>query len=317
MAQGVGAIAQLLAGRRAAREARDAEQSRQNQNDTAAQDNNIAEAEAAADAQRQKGIAEAEAAASAADAQRQKVNTNAADLLNQTSDVMTSMNGPIGYSTDPNATVAVTSLLETPSPSSTDTMGSLLSDNRGASSATESVASLLATPDRSVNPPVGNPSLQLPSGLATVAALDQAEKDQAISLGPDWQNGIDGLKDRAVDTVKDKLMDKAFEKMGEVDLLEKGINVSLKAAPDFTLGSAVKDKLIDIASDKAADAISDAKDNLACSGNHTAVDHWGCMVFMTPLNLGRGLYAEEKMLVDRFGKLLDAANAAMDPAVGP
>jgi hypothetical protein len=307
IAQSIGTIQQLIQARNAARDARHAnEQMQQDSSDNDSQDNSVAEAQAAA---------------AAAQAQRQKINSDAASVLAQANSLSASLNTSYGQSAAPNATSTISSLLDT-SPTSSDSASAVtaLLDSTGAQmGASVNPSTSMTTPDNQSNQAL----LQVPQGIPAIASIDGEENTQAESLGPDWHSGIEKLRDKATDWANDKVQDTAIEAMGEVDPLEKGINDSLRSqigvpetVPNVTLGSMIKDGAINAASDKAADAISDSKDHLACSGATSAVDHWGCMVLLTPSNTLRGYWAEGKLLVDRFGKLMDATNAGLTSTAG-
>jgi hypothetical protein len=150
--------------------------------------------------------------------------------------------------------------------------------------------------------------------------MDSEEEQQAQLIGPDWADGLQNIQDRAK-VLLPAPMDLAAKaaNLDADDVLSKGstdvINSVIPKSneAEATLGSAAQDVGVEFAGDKVADTLTDEKDKLACSGAGSEVESTGCMVLMTPSNLIRGAYGYGKLLVERYGKMMDAVNAEFFP----
>jgi hypothetical protein len=194
---------------------------------------------------------------------------------------------------------------------------------RLASAGLQPALSLDDLPGPSVDPPMAG-ALATSSPLAVIT---QAEEQEAATLDTifrdsfhDLVDNVDPLVDFTKNYVKDKPQDTLAEALGAADPLEKGISASLDAIlpeAETSIGSALRDTGLDFATSLAADAITNAKDELVCRNSDSAVNHWGCMVLMSSTNLTRGPYNNGKLLVERFRKLMEATQSVMQGTDAP
>jgi hypothetical protein len=162
-------------------------------------------------------------------------------------------------------------------------------------------------------------SVQLPA-LPSIQTLDDREAAEADAVGLDWSQGLTNLKDKALTQIgaaTNPLDPNSALHLDEDDSLQRGTQAAIQSAlpasntAEATLGSVVQERAVAIASDKVADTLTEKKDELACSGQDTQVEHDGCMVFMSPTNIARGLYTYGTTLVGRFGTMMNNVNADM------
>jgi len=275
-------------------------------------------------------------AAELAAAKQQQLNTDAANLLQQSDSLLASINGPTPNSTaPPNAAPNLDTLFDSGQPSitSTSAITALLGDSSQTGDAngdsTSTIAGLLSQPAGTGTSPGDNTSdpVQLPRDPATasLAAIDTEEGLEAQSMGPDWVSGLETLKDDALNGLKALVPSPAGQVLSALEKDDPLITDPLKqeitsvirdvlpgaGGSDVTYGSIVRDRFISAGSDKVADTLSDMKDNIACSGAdlQSKSAHSACMVLMAPTNLFRGLYSYGKLLVNRAGQMIDSINS--------
>ena len=156
--------------------------------------------------------------------------------------------------------------------------------------------------------------------VPSIQTLDDEEAAEANAVGPDWASGLANLKDQALNDIGsaiNPLDPNSTLHLDRDDYLQQGTQATIQSVlpesngTDATLGSVVQDKVVGIASDKVADALTDKKDQLSCSGENSQIEQDGCMVFMSPTNIARGLYNYGTILVKRFGTMMTDVNTEM------
>jgi hypothetical protein len=280
--------------------------------DAASADSSGSDADADTASQAQDEANEAALVAAQAAARQQQLNDQAAQILTASNSLIASndvgsaaipsSSGAInllldsGFST-PDSTTAINALLDSPAPAS----------GTGPLNPTAAINALL-TPDQPVSNAPTIPSLQ---------KLDDVETAEAGAVGPDWANGLANIKDQALQQLGSAINSSdpsSLLPLDGDDYLKKGAETAIQSVvpspngEEATLGSVVQDKLVDIASDKVADTLTDEKDQLACSGKDSKIEQDVCMVYMAPTNISRGLYATGTLLVQRFGTLMTDVN---------
>jgi hypothetical protein len=254
--------------------------------------------------------------------EQQRINNEAAELLTEANSVQGSP-VPAQSAASPSSTIdaLLDSSAQAPPNNVASQVGNLLASSAPVQSidpsTADAVASLLDPSDPTSDPSSGQADQQ--AALPTLQQIDQQESEEATSAGQAWGDALSKIKDFAADEVRD-LTDPAnliASQLPDDDYLKSGAQETMKyllpkeTDSEVTLGSIVKDKVIDMASDKVADSLTDSKDDLACSGTDSDVDHAGCMVLLSPTNLARGFYNYGKILVSRLGTLMDTTNAAL------
>lgn len=253
---------------------------------------------------------EAALAAAQAAARQQQLNNQAAQILTESNSLIAS--NDVVPSGIPSSSAAINSLLDSGSstPDSTSAINALLdspatSGGAGPTTPSAAVNALLAPEDQPASSVATIPNLQ---------ELEDVETAEASGVGPDWVSGLANIKDQALQQLQSAADPSSLLPLGEDDLLKKGAETAIQSVvpspngEEATLGSVVQDKLVDIASDKVADALTDQKDQLACSGKDSKIEQDVCMVYMAPSNIPRGLYVTGTLLVQRFGTLMTDVN---------
>jgi hypothetical protein len=263
--------------------------------------------------------------AAQAEAEQQRILNEASQILQQSNALMASNEagaGPASPGSPPDSTAAIGALLDSGSaaPDSTSAINALLdSTDSQASSAVKTaktVASLLG--GNSEAGAQGASESALPP-VPSIQTLDDQEAAETNAVGPDWSQGLANLKDQALSQIGSAVgsidpVTALDPHLTDDDYLQKGAQAAMQSvlpepnAAEATLGSVVQEKAIDIASDKVADTLTDSKDQLACSGQGSQVEQDGCMVFMAPTNIARGLYNYGTILVKRFGTMMTDVN---------
>ncbi len=281
--------------------------------DAAGAGNNGSNGEEDATSQAQDEANEAALVAAQAAARQQQLNDQAAQILTASNSLIASNDGaPAGM---PSSSAAINSLLDSGSstPDSTSAINALLDSPTPASETgpltpTAAVNALLTPEDQPASNTLMTPNLQ---------KLDDVETTEASAVGPDWASGLGNIKDQALQQLQSASDPSSLLTVGGDDHLKKGAETALQSVipnangEEATLGSVVQDKLVDIASDKVADTLTDQKDQLACSGKDSKIEQDVCMVYMAPTNISRGLYATGTLLVQRFGTLMTDVNTEM------
>jgi hypothetical protein len=217
----------------------------------------------------------------------------------------------------PGTTPTVNGLLDTdpPPPNSAAAVNSLLGGEPGATpNSATAVNSLLGDPPGATAQPSHGPT------IPSLATIDAAENAEAQSFGSDWASSLASLKDDALSELRKPVpnpSDSVASLLDQNDPLKESVAAVIGSflpqsnESEITLGSIVRDKFVDIASDKVADTLTDAKDEAACSSENSTVEHNACMVLMAPTNLGRSSYGQ--ILLNRTSQMLDSLQAEFFP----
>ena len=177
------------------------------------------------------------------------------------------------------------------------------------------------TPSDSAGSAVGEPS------TPDLAAINAEEDQLAQNAGPDWLDGLHSLEDQALTNIQSAIkaaLPDPMDMMAKItgadagDTMSENANSIIsgfmpKAEEESPLGALLQERGIDLASDKLADALSNTKDQLACSGSDSEVSRRGCMVLLTPSNIARGTYSYGTLLVERYSNMMEAAQSAFFP----